>query len=325
MHTKSILCTQTDKFIYFLLSIRNMIRKLIKHGESSLTISLPRSFVKENDLKKGQEIEVKEIDNGLFISAKEHKELRSISIDVSNQLDVIRKILGATYKCGYDTVKINFSLFNELKEIKNILQSQFAGYEIIRQGKTNILIKKISEDNFDQFNNVIRRFFRIINNMVSDTLKAVEKNDFQWLKTISLMKYESDRLADYCRRAINLKFKSDYKRLAPLYVIVEQIEKVSDNYKELCEYISDNKIKLKKETKNLIKNLIKFQDLFYNLFFKFDINRMNDFKKFKDKLQLQLNLIMKKTPKQELQVTLIIDRILNIIFDLNGPLMATCI
>ena len=45
--------------------------------------------------------------------------------------------------------------------------------------------------------------------MGSDMREAVKKDDFEWLKTIALIKYESDRLADYCRRAINLKFKSD--------------------------------------------------------------------------------------------------------------------
>ena len=125
-----------------------MFRKLIKHGESSLTVSLPRYFVKENNLKKGQEIDIREVDNGLFLSVNNHKELRLISIDLSGQFCVIRKILGATYKCGYDEVNITFSSFNELKEIKDALQSQFEGFEIITQGKNNIVIKKISEDSF---------------------------------------------------------------------------------------------------------------------------------------------------------------------------------
>lgn len=302
-----------------------MIRKLIKHGESSLTVSLPRSFVKENNLKKGQEIEVKEADSGLFISAEKQKELKSISIDVSCQFGVIRKLLGAAYKCGYDEVNICFSSFSELKEIKDVLQRQFLGYGIMKQGKNNILIKKISEDNFDQFNNVIRRFFLIIQDMGSDLLKAVECDDFEWIKTISLMKYESDKLADYCRRAINLKFKSDYKRLAPLYVVVEQMEKVSDNYRELCEHISYEKIKLKKETKRLIKCLLDFQSLFSSLFFKFDITRINEFKKTKDALQSRVYSAAKNAGKQESRVIVIIDRALNIISALNGPLMAVYI
>ncbi len=302
-----------------------MIRKLIKHGESSLTISLPRSYVKENNLNKGDEIDVKEADNGLFISTKRKKELKAISINVSKQLSVIKKILGAAYKTGYDEVNIQFSSFEELKEIKLTLQSQFEGYEIIRQGKSNIQIKKISEDEFSQFNNVIRRFFLIIKNMATDAQEAIKKNDLEWLKQISLMKYEADHLADYCRRAINTKFKSDYKRLAPLYVIIEEIEKVSDHMKELCEYISTKKLKTSKETKKILKETISFFNTFYSIFFKFELGNMSGFKETKDGIQKMIDLSLKKATKEELKAIMILDRLLNIIYSLNGPLMATYI
>ncbi len=299
-----------------------MKRKLIQHGESSLTVSIPRGFVKDNNLKKGQEIEVIESEKGLFISPEKSKEHKSVSIDISNQLEVIRKILGATYKAGYDELNIKFSSFDEIKEIKDALQSQFAGYEIIKQEKNNILIKKISEDDFEQFDNVLRRFFIIVNEMASNIKEAVKKQDFQWLKSTSLIKYESDRLADYCRRAINLKFKSNYKRLGPLYTVIEQIEKVSDNYQELCNYTSNNKINLSEKIKDIIANLVEFQNLFCSLFFKFDINRINELKKFRDNLQDEIKSTIKKTKEKETYVLIIVDRVLNIIYSLNGPLMA---
>lgn len=299
-----------------------MKRKLIQHGESSLTISLPREFVKENNLKKGQEIEVIESEKGLFIYPEKSKEHKSISIDLSNKINFIRKILGATYKTGYHELNIKFSSFEELKEIKSVLQSQFEGYEIIKQEKNNLLIKKISEDNFEQFDNVIRRFFIIVNEMASDMKEAIKKDDFQWLKSISLIKYESDRLADYCRRAINLKFKSKYKRLGPLYTIIEQTEKLSDNYQELCDYVANKKIKLSSKTKYLLEKEIEIQDLFYSLFFKFDLNRMDEFKEMKDKFQEEIKSATKKASEKENNVLRIIDRNFNIIYSLNGPLMA---
>ena len=161
--------------------------------------------------------------------------------------------------------------------------------------------------------------------MADDIQGAIEKDDFEWLKTISLIKYECDRFADYCRRAINSRLKSDYKRLAPLYVIVEQMEKVSDNYKELCEHISSNKIKLNKESKKLFHKLVEFNRAFYELFFKFELGRMNNFQRLKEKLQLDINIRVKSANRNELQLIIIFDRILNIILGLNGPLMAVYI
>ena len=62
-----------QKFIYKRNNSTNMIRKLIKHGESSLTVSLPRKYVKENNLIKGQEIELTESGKEIIISIKKKK------------------------------------------------------------------------------------------------------------------------------------------------------------------------------------------------------------------------------------------------------------
>jgi phosphate uptake regulator len=299
-----------------------MRRKLIKHGESSLTVSLPRRFVKENNLKKGQEVDVVDSEKGLFISPDRVKTRRSISIDVSGQVNVIRKILGATYKSGYDEVNIKFSSVGEIDEIKHCLQSQFSGYEIIRLDKNNVSVRKISEDDFEEFANVIRRFFTIINDMTADIQKATETSDYQWLKSISLIKYESDRLADYCRRAINLRFKSDYKRTGPLYTIVEQIEKISDNYQELCEYISDNKVTISVRLKQIIGKQLELQHLFTTLFFKFDLMQMSKLKKVKDGLENEIKTAIMKSSEKELYAIVIMDRIVNITYSINGPLMS---
>jgi uncharacterized metal-binding protein len=142
-----------------------MHRKLIQHGESSLTISLPNKFVKRNNLKKGQELEVIEREDSLLINCNNNEMPKSIEIDISGKIAVIKNILGACYKSGFDNITILFSNFKEAKEIRMILQSQFEGFEICSQSKNTITIKKISIDDTKEFDNILRRFFRIINEM----------------------------------------------------------------------------------------------------------------------------------------------------------------
>ena len=72
-----------------------MKRKLIKHGESSLTISLPRSFVRDNNLKKGQEIEVIESEEQLKLNIKVTK------INIPQIKQILEKIVVV----GEDLVK----------------------------------------------------------------------------------------------------------------------------------------------------------------------------------------------------------------------------
>jgi len=158
--------------------------------------------------------------------------------------------------------------------------------------------------------------------MTSDLSEAIDKNDFKWLKNTTLMKIESDKYADYCRRAINMGFETEFKRLAPLYTIIEQLEKVVDRYKDLADYTSSNKIKVNDKVKLIIKNLSEFQEFFYNLFYKFKFSKVVEFGKNKETLQKELDRISLECSKKEIKIINLSDRILNLIFDLNGPLMA---
>jgi len=299
-----------------------MGRKLIQHGLSSLTVSLPRKWIKKNNLKKGDEIEIGELNEQLTISTKKHYKHKKIEINISNSKPMIRRIIGATFKSGYDEVNIQFNSFEELKAVQDLVREQFSGFEIINQSKNNILIKNVYLPNFEEFNNILRRFFFILNLMASEVSDAIKQNDLKWLKNITLMKIESDKYADYCRRAINMGFETEYKRLAPLYTIIEQLEKVVDRYRDLADYTYFNKIKADDKIKSFIKDLSGFQQSFYELFYKFEFKKVVDFGKNKEILQKDLDKLCLGCSKKELKIIILLDRILNLIWDLNGPLIA---
>lgn len=299
-----------------------MRRKLIQHGLSSLTVSLPSKWVKANNLKKSGEIEMEEISGKIIISTKRQYESKKIEIDISDSKPMIRRIIGAAFKSGYDEVSIKFSSFEELKAVQDLVREQFSGFEIISQSKNTVLIKNVSKPDFDEFGHVLARFFVVLNSMASDISDAMEKDDFKWLKNTSLMKIESDKCADYCRRAINMGFESEFKRSAPLYTIIEQLEKTADRYKELAEHSSSNKIKASDKIKSLIRKISEFQEEFYHLFYKFEYGKIVEFGRRKESLQKEIDALYSKCSKKEIKTVSFLDRILNLIFDLNGPLIA---
>jgi len=299
-----------------------MGRKLIQHGRSSLTVSLPKKWVNENSLKKGDEIEVEDFQGNILISTRRHYEHRKIDIDIAGAAPMIRKIMGATFKAGYDEVDIGFHSHEELKAVQNLVREQFTGFEIVRQTKDSMVVRNLSQTSFEEFNNVLRRFFFVLNHMASEVHSAMEKNDFKWLKNTALMKTESDKFADYCRRAINMGFDSEFKRTAPLYTIIEQLEKVADRYRDLCCYVSEKKIRASKRTKSFLQEVVEFQKQFYDLFYRFDLKRMAEFGKRKESLQEKSYELVEHCSKKEIRIILLFDRIVNLVFDLNGPLMA---
>ena len=68
--------------LYYLL----MKRRIIKQGNNSYTLTLPISWIKENHLRGGDEIEIDEEDSKLIISlSKDQRKVEiSLDVDVSN-------------------------------------------------------------------------------------------------------------------------------------------------------------------------------------------------------------------------------------------------
>ena len=295
-----------------------MKRKLIQHGMSSLTVSLPRKWVIENSLKKGEEVDVDVSEGKVTIGAKKSYGKRSIDVDISGASPMIRRIIGACFKAGYDEINIRFSSFEELKAVQELVRDQFTGFEIISQSKNNLKVKNLSLASFEELEHTLKRFFFVAENMASEIAGAIEKKDSEWLKTASLQKIESDKLADYCRRGINMGAETGGKRAAPLYTVIEQTEKVVDRYRDLCIILG--KQMPAKETSAIIQDVMGFQKHFRELFYNFSIKGVAALGKKKEILQKRIDSAYLK--KKDIRAVALADRILNLVFDLNGPLMA---
>ena len=86
-----------------------MIRKIIKQGHNTLTMTLPAEWVKRFNLKAGSEIDLIERDNGLFISTQRNNDKKKTEFDISNMdIPTAWKYFMATYREGYDEVRVKF-------------------------------------------------------------------------------------------------------------------------------------------------------------------------------------------------------------------------
>ena len=94
----------------------------------------------------------------------------------------------------------------------------------------------------------------------------------------------------------------------PLYTIIEQIEKVANTLRDICNLWIDNPPS--KESLNVFNKLLKFQKIFYELFYGFDSDTLVLFAKQKDKIASEISK----------NKVLLLDRWLSLIWGLNGPL-----
>ncbi|MDD4353277.1 MAG: hypothetical protein PHN56_02345 [Candidatus Nanoarchaeia archaeon] len=248
-----------------------MKRTLIKHGDSSLTVTLPQKWIQENGLIKGNEVNVENFNKDLLISIYKGEKLeKKLNIDISGLEKSIRKIIGAAYKTGYNQVKILFSNPEELLKSQEMIREQLLGFSIIEQTKNHLIIKNIGLETGEDFGKILRRYFHLLTFMCSECKEAAKTNDSNWLKTTKVMEIEIDKTADYLRRLINKGYNTNYSLPGPLYTIIEQYEKIGDQLSELCDFLikkpaSKNEIVL---LNDFDKKLRDYVELFYNFNYK---------------------------------------------------------
>ena len=87
-----------------------MKRKVIKQGNNTLTITLPRKWTERFGIHAGDEINLEEQDHALLLRSEKVTPL-DVSAEISfhglNQPILWRQMISA-YRAGYDTIKIHF-------------------------------------------------------------------------------------------------------------------------------------------------------------------------------------------------------------------------
>lgn len=290
-----------------------MRRKVSRIGPSTLMVSLPMKWVKKNNIKKGDELELVESGNNLNIIIDKKPEQKSATFDVSELDNMLYRFVGALYKAGFDDVKLIYKNHEQLKTIYKVLNNVCIGYEIIEEGNKYVVVKQIAEVKPEDFDKVLRRLFQFLISISGEGTRALQKNDKALAKEIMLRDYNVNKAADFCRRCLN-KNPSEAHLVGPLYHIIEQLERIGDIYKNIFRDLSNNNIKTSKSIIKYYSELTEFLNFFYSIFYKSDNEKLEKFHTMKENLD---NLSKEINDPFVIQL----DNIKNHIYDLNGSLM----
>lgn len=247
-----------------------MNRKVVKHGPSTLIISLPSTWVTKNGVKKGDEVEVKENGETLLISSHSGNQIHlQISEDFTGlEPRIVELFLGRVYAEGYDQV---FIIHNNVKMLDIIQQkvNELMGFEIIEQNEKSCTIQSVSTHLEFDFDNSLRRAFLLIKQIMEECIEGYKKKDLVALEHLYLKDLEVNRLCSFCLRQLN---KQQYhphntQQMHSLYYIIEQLEHFADDFKKLGKILAATKQKRESIAKTL--QLIAEQfDNSYSFFYK---------------------------------------------------------
>ncbi|MBI2649841.1 phosphate uptake regulator PhoU [Candidatus Woesearchaeota archaeon] len=156
------------------------VRKLISFGKGSYILSVPKSWIEKNNLKKGDLISVNDEGFELTLSANQQEkkpDFKEISIDSKNKdIEMLKAEIVSSYLNGYDTINILFGNDNkEAPKIKDIIRN-LSGLEIMEQTSTRIMAKNLININEISIGNLVRRMDIITRAMMEDAILCCRGN-----------------------------------------------------------------------------------------------------------------------------------------------------
>jgi len=246
-----------------------MKRKIVRHGSSSLTITLPIKWVEKFNLKKGDELNIEEAGPMLMLTTEQEIASPKKEVSITESGIFTKNNLSHLYQLGYDEIEVRFDESSVLEEIKKRLPNCI-GFEIIDQKDNMVYIKSIATTIESEFDTLLRKSFQITNEMAKCILDILKKSHYEKLNEIRNMEALNNKFTDVCIRILNKKGYKVPKRTMQVYEIVKNIERIADEFKYVCDLFSGYSKKIDKDMLNNFADAVDYYMVFYNMFYKFD-------------------------------------------------------
>ena len=157
-----------------------MVRPLIKHGQSTLMVSLPKRWLDKQGLKKGDCVNISELP-GKIILSKGEKNIKtketSLHLPKADYSD-IRIALGRVYRDGYEKITITYDDPTCTYLLQSIVRT-LKGCEIFNKREKSCVIKNIIKEMSINVTDVLNKIINTIKTeffMVKDFLIRGVKN-----------------------------------------------------------------------------------------------------------------------------------------------------
>ncbi|PIN79354.1 hypothetical protein COV16_04690 [Candidatus Woesearchaeota archaeon CG10_big_fil_rev_8_21_14_0_10_34_8] len=297
-----------------------MKRKVVQQGPSTLMISLPSKWVKENSISKGDELDIKEEKGKIVLSVEERSAPTTKEIHTDDSI-FNKYFINYFYQKGYDNIIIRHTNPEDASLIHNRIKD-LMGFEITEQNESSTTIKMLMKVDDQEFGTVLKKLFQITLVMGDKLNSALEQKNFNMLPEIKNDEKENNRYCDLCIRIL-YKNKYSYPDNGFAYfALIRELEQVGDFYKYLTEvYTESTNLSLT----GLYKEVHDYFRLYYELYYNCSKEKAEEFFEKKKALLQKCQNLTKESTKEDLLVVSYLTSLTNAIFNLKGPMFLTMV
>jgi len=305
-----------------------MRRKVVEQGHNTLTVSLPKKWCDNHDLKGGEEVDVSEKGTCLLVSKESFSGTGKVSVDVTGlDRSTIMLLIQSLYTYGYDSIEIKSSdsktkwhwgdKERSLASVINKSVSRLIGAELIKSSRGAYKIQVIASELKESFDIVMKRIFLIVQELFETFLERYRKNDVHVIEQIELQYMQLRRFMNYILRLLDKFGHEDATKTTFYFGIIKSISRIVESLKNISGPPEKPMI-ISKKACDLIEEVKEEFDMYYNLFYKYSITKVGDIMKKRDLFKRKVYYEeLKKLSKDDVyligSMTQIIDSIVDLV------------
>jgi len=256
------------------------IRKVQMTGGSSYVITLPKEWIRSNNIVKNDPVGIiSKSDGSLVITTeimeKKIQRIKEFNVnEKTNDAFLLRQLIGA-YIAGYNSIKIKSTTKIPLKVRSSVrtFTQIIIGQEVVEESDKTIVIKDLLKPAEMPFNSTIKRMHLMVKSMHEDAIKTLESGNKKIIEEIMLKENDVDRLHWLVARQYNMmlqdidlaeKMNITLNMASTYFFISRIIERMGDHVVRIAKNVQ--KItgdKLDKKIKDKIQNA---SDIALNIF-----------------------------------------------------------
>lgn len=235
-----------------------IIRRLVKAGQASHTISLPKEWLDKHKLSKGDLVYLHERGEKELILTPENKPdealpTKEITIQIdSKDLSTIGREITSAYINNYNTITLmGSSVTKHTKDIRKMLHD-FVALEVAEQSASSIVAKDMLNLKEISIDKTLRRVDMILRSMLQDSVAAIDNPEMA--QSVSERDYEVNRayflLMRLLKSSLQNKQVAEFfglsnSKVLSYYYLTINLENFADHVKQLADYVAKEKKKEK--------------------------------------------------------------------------------
>ena len=258
-----------------------MERQLVKHGASTLMVSLPKKWLDRQKLHKGDKVNITPLPDKLILSTKE-REPDSLETSIhftKADYEEVRTVLGTLYRKGYEKIFIKFDDPKCIYFIQLITKA-ILGFEIIEQAENSCVIKNLTpelsinvEEIVNKVINIIKTEFILVRDYLEKGIKGKNseirmiRDDCWKFRNIIYARLKENLLASaYDQYFLVHLFEYNASFVYWIYRSFDNssLDKVSPDFLKLYDlvanYFNESISKMKKKEKDYVDYIITNRD-----------------------------------------------------------------